>query len=335
MATYQKRGNKWRAIVRKKGHRPVSKTFDTKGSATRWAREQERSIDASVFVDPKKLQSITVGHLIDRFIDEFEPGCTKKGSLNILKTGLGRLHLSDLKPTDIVDHCKRRKARDKVSPATQAQDIGFLSEVLRTARAYWQIPYPGDPVADARLILNKQHLIGRPRERKRRPTDDELKRLRKHWEANLRQQIPMADIMDFAVASAWRLGEIRRVTWSDLESKHRTIIIRDRKDPREKIGNDQEVPVFPAMMKIIKRQTKGDDRIFPYNESSISTAFTRTCQKLKIVDLHFHDLRHEGTSMLFEAGYRIQEVALCTGHKDWKMLARYTQLKARDLHRAQ
>jgi site-specific recombinase XerD len=42
-------------------------------------------------------------------------------------------------------------------------------------------------------------------------------------------------------------------------------------------------------------------------------------------------LRHETASRLFEAGYQIPEVALVTGHKDWKMLRRYTNLKAEDL----
>jgi hypothetical protein len=43
---------------------------------------------------------------------------------------------------------------------------------------------------------------------------------------------------------------------------------------------------------------------------SAGTAFTRACQALKIEDLHFHDLCHEGTSPLFEAGFAIQQVAL-------------------------
>lgn len=333
MAYFEKRNDKWRAMVRKKGHRTLTKTFSTKGAAQTWARETERDIESTGFVDHSKLASITIKHLIDRFIIEFDPKRTKLGSLNILSKGLGHLHLTEINPTDIVTHCKHRRDNDMTAPATQAQDIGYLAEVLKTARAYWQIPFHGDPVGDARMILNKLNLIGRPRERKRRPSTKELTALRKHWKASPRQQIPMADIMDFAVASAWRLGEICRVTWADMDGKQKTIIIRDRKDPREKLGNDQEVPVFADMMAIIKRQPKGDIRIFPYNESSISTAFTRACKKLGIIDLHFHDLRHEGTSRLFEAKYTIEQVALCTGHKDWKMLARYTQLKASDLHK--
>ena len=44
------------------------------------------------------------------------------------------------------------------------------------------------------------------------------------------------------------------------------------------------------------------------------------------------DLRHEGTSRLFEAGFAIEQVALVTGHKDWKMLRRYTHLKRESLY---
>ena len=75
-----------------------------------------------------------------------------------------------------------------------------------------------------------------------------------------------------------------------------------------------------------------DDRIFPHNHKSAGTAFTRACAVLGIVDLHFHDLRHEGTSRLFEAELQIQQAALVTGHKDWKMLKRYTHIRPESLH---
>jgi len=52
-----------------------------------------------------------------------------------------------------------------------------------------------------------------------------------------------------------------------------------------------------------------------------------------IEDLRFHDLRHEATTRLFEKGLNIMEVASITGHKDLRMLRRYTHLKAEDLAR--
>jgi len=52
---------------------------------------------------------------------------------------------------------------------------------------------------------------------------------------------------------------------------------------------------------------------------------------LDIKDLHFHDLRHEATSRLFEAGYSIDQVQRFTLHDSWKTLSRYTHLKPEDI----
>ncbi len=48
---------------------------------------------------------------------------------------------------------------------------------------------------------------------------------------------------------------------------------------------------------------------------------------LGIENLRFHDLRHEATSRLFEAGYQIHEVAQFTLHDSWNELKRYANLK--------
>ena len=145
----------------------------------------------------------------------------------------------------------------------------------------------------------------------------------------------MARIVKFAIATAMRQSEICSIEWSDIDERKRTVLVRDRKDPRNKDGNDQRVPLvdlagYDAWALLAEqrafRPTKG--RVFPYNPRSIGTAFRRACQELEIEDLHFHDLRHEGTSRLFEAGLQIEQVALVTGHKDWKMLKRYTHLSA-------
>ncbi len=50
-----------------------------------------------------------------------------------------------------------------------------------------------------------------------------------------------------------------------------------------------------------------------------------------IKNLRLHDLRHEATTRFFELGLNIMEVSTITGHKDLKMLKRYTHLKAQDL----
>jgi integrase len=99
------------------------------------------------------------------------------------------------------------------------------------------------------------------------------------------------------------------------------------------MGNHQTVPLLEDAMAIVKRQSRDGDLIFPFKEGTFSSIFPRACKALGIDDLRFHDLRHEGASRLFEKGYQIHEVAMFTGHADWSMLKRYTQLKAATLRR--
>ena len=149
----------------------------------------------------------------------------------------------------------------------------------------------------------------------------------------------MGRIVRFAIASAMRQEEICRIRWSDVDVDNHMVLVRDRKDPREKDGNDQPVPLLSLtgfnalrLVRVQRRYRPGGDLIFPYNPRSVGTAFRRACKQLKIKNLHFHDLRHEATSRLFEAGLRIEQVALVTGHRDWKMLKRYTHLRPEHLH---
>jgi integrase len=86
-------------------------------------------------------------------------------------------------------------------------------------------------------------------------------------------------------------------------------------------------------MEIIQRQPHGGDLIFPCRRESVSVLFCTACSRCGIDDLTFHDLRHEATSRLFEASYTIEQVSLCTGHRDWNMLRRYTQIRPESLHR--
>jgi len=191
----------------------------------------------------------------------------------------------------------------------------------------------------ARIALARLGLVGQGNERDRRPTQDELDSLVAAFED---QKIPVGRVIRSAVATATRQDEISRIEWADFDPQKKMLLIRDRKDPRRKSGNIQRIPLLDVTgydaCAIIEEQrycVGGDrGRIFPYNGKSVGTAFRRQCCNLKIEDLHFHDLRHEGTSRLFEAGFSIEQVSLVTGHKDWKMLRRYTHLKPEALHNA-
>jgi len=137
----------------------------------------------------------------------------------------------------------------------------------------------------------------------------------------------MNDIMDFAIESARRQAEICRLRNADNDAKSRSGVVRDAKHPTDREGNHHRFKYTPEAWAIVNRQPANADFVFPYNPRSVGAAFTRACQVLGIIDLRFHDLRHEATSRLFERGYQIHEVAQFTLHDSWNELKRYTNLR--------
>jgi integrase len=277
-------------------------------------------------------------------------GRSKALALNKIEKLLGARRLIELKTPTLVAFCETRE-KEGAGPATILQDFSYIGTVLRHGGALLGAEHATaaalTAVDAARLTLRHSGRVAKSAERDRRPTDAELTRLIDHW-ATKPRAIPMIDLTLFAVATAMRLGEIVSICWEDLDTDARTIIIRSRKHPTKKATNHQKVPLpfGPCVIRdkvidpleIILHQpsaqaSQRQGRIFPHAAQSITTGFQRTTDELGIEDLHFHDLRHDGASRLFEAGWPIERVALVTGHRDWNMLRRYTQLRAEDFHR--
>ena len=60
-------------------------------------------------------------------------------------------------------------------------------------------------------------------------------------------------------------------------------------------------------------------------------AENRLCDDKFLIDLRFHDLRHEATSRLAILLPNVIELSRVTGHKELKMLNRYYQVSVEDL----
>lgn len=334
MASIIQVGETWRAQVRPAGHKSQTKTFRTKALAQQWARQLEADIDTGRVSRAPAKQTVTIGQLVDRYTDEVgsaKPfGRNKAAVLETIRKILGREIAAELTPDRVVDYIRNdRQIRD----VTAAIDLTYLKGVLKIAKALWREPVQPSVVDDAREILHYLGMLNRSNERDRRPTAAELAAVRAWCATHSDSLTP--DILDFIVASCFRPpSEITRLRWQDINHDDRTIVIHDRKDPRRKIGNHQIVPLLHGSYDIILRQPKTGEFIFPVNGKSWSSIFPRCCADLKIVDLRLYDLRHEAISRLVESRkYSIAEMMLVTGHKDPKQLMRYTQLRAKDLHR--
>ncbi len=338
MASIIQVGGKWRALIRRKGHPSYCQTFPTKSQAQAWARGIEADIDRGQTLAPKTVlgRVVLVSDLIDTYRKLREKSRPIDDTANehyMLKTlgrYLGELDAARLSPADLVAYAQARRDEDRAGAYTVNMDISKLGTVMRLAGVQLKITLP-DVVGQARPLLSHMHLIGGGGKRERRPEEDELMRLVEWLEVN-RGRV-YADAVRFAVMTAMRRGEIVRLRWDGLDLAKKLILITDRKDPRKKAGNDQWVPLMNGAWELVHEQPRGDDRIFPMHAQTLSKYFKEACDALSIPDLHFHDLRHEGISRLFEQGFDIPRVALVSGHKSWNHLRRYAQLRPEDLHR--
>lgn len=326
MAVVQKRGEKYRVLIRKKGHAPISKTFNLKAQAERWARETEVALDAGKFSVDKATVEDTVDEYIRRMRQIGKPVPKGKlGCINRMASAFKDKTLEQLTAPVLIDYVSGLP----FAPSTRQQYVIYFRTVLTAAKTLWKARPNLDEFEEAATFLRIHGLVAESELRDRRVTDEEVEGLVKAYPD---ARMPFHDILRFQVASCFRLGETCRLRWSDLDEEKKIILIRQRKHPKKK--RDEWAPLLDEAWEIVKRQPRrtGEDRIFPYRCDTISAAVNRAAERAKIEDIHTHDLRHEGISRRFEQGYDITEVQLMSGHKDMKMLQRYTHLRPADLH---
>lgn len=339
MASFTKLDSgKYRARVRVNGQYR-GETFATKTAAKRWAAQIEGQLHDSKAGIRRKAAGMTVGSLVSVYVEEVvdvpgaRMGRTKRNTLKMLEKRLANVRLESIDAG--LDQFITTRRKEGAGGVTIAADLSFLSTVLRWAAVVKHIAVDELAARRARSALTVRGLDTRSQQRERLPTEGELKAMYAYWGKMKRQKIPMERVVRFALASGMRQGEICRIKIEDIDWENKTVIIRDRKDPKHKHRNDQTVPLVGDSLALAQEQAGGRQRgrLFPYNSRSASTSFQLAAKELGFPDLRFHDLRHAATTSFFRMGLPIQLVALITGHKSWENLRRYTQLSAADVHK--
>ena len=312
-----------------------SQTFDRNASEPAWIIRVETEMSVPGAIEKANRSGVTVKEMIDRYLLEYEKlrplGKTKRATLKAIgETWLGKLEDREITSQKLVEYADRRMTDDGIQAQTVGNDLAHLGAVLSVARPAWG--YDIDPMAmpDARKVLRKMGAVTRSKERNRRPTLEELEKLFKYFgemRDRRKQEIDMVRVTAFALFSTRRQEEITRIKWNALDEQRQMVLITDMKNPGQKYGNDVWCHVPDEAWRIMMSMPKVAEDVFPYNSRSISASFTRACHFLEIDDLHFHDLRHDGVSRLFEMGWDIPKVASVSGHRDWNSMRRYTHLK--------
>jgi len=332
LASIRERNGKWYAEIRKRGYTPIRKTFLTKTAAKAWSLQTEAAMDNGSWVDIREQRSTLIGPLIERYIKEVHPvrpfGKSKMATVKLTARAFADTTVKDLTPALIMAYGQTR--REQVSRSTLQQELTYLAQVIDRAKTFWGVKIDDNPVRLTMREMSKLGLLGGSRKRDRRLVEGELEKLLEgagsHW---------IASMIRLAVSSGMRQSEIWALEWADIDFDGGTILIRDRKHPTEKEGNDQRIPLFEGAREALLRERNGteqDGRVFHVQRSaSISDRFALLCKQQGIENLTFHDLRHEAISRMFEAGLSIPQVALVSGHKTWGQLKRYTQLRPEDV----
>ena len=102
-----------------------------------------------------------------------------------------------------------------------------------------------------------------------------------------------------------------------------------------KNGHPRTIALSEAALAALAGVQRHEDeaRIFPMSANALRLAWERLKRRAGIEDLRFHDLRHEAISRLFEKGLNVPEVAVMSGHRDPRMLFRYTHPRPEDIAR--
>jgi len=308
MATIRRHYGKWQAQVRRANYPSQTKSFTLKKDAEEWARKIEIQIQQDdCGIQQKNFPSFK--EIILRYLEEVSK--KKKGYQveryhlqHILKNNWVNKSINLIKPNLIVNYRDERLITVKSS--TVLREFNIIQHIFSVAIREWGI-----------TIANPFDLIRKPNgnfKRERRLTDTEYTFLVK---GNYPQK-HLRNIIALAIETAMRRGEILNIRPEHI--KGQTLLI-----PETKNGNPRTIPLTKRALYILENT----ELPFPMSANAVRLAWERLKKKGNIKDLHFHDLRHEAISRFFEKGLSIPEVALISGHKDVRMLFRYTHLRQR------
>lgn len=365
MATLRKRGpSQWQVQVRRKGWPLQTKTFNTQAEAKTWATMIEREMDAGVFVSRNEAESTSFANALEMYAEQVT---SKKRSSDselsrikvLLRHPLALRSIASIRGADMAGYRDERLA-EGLAPATVRRELALISHVFTIARKEWRMESLSNPVE-----LIRQPSVDDARDRRILSANvwtlqnnelvcehlDELEMISRHSRST---ELPQ--IARFAVETSMRRSEISSLLHTNVDLKKRTALL-----PITKNGSSRGVPLSSRAVAIIENQPKLEDgRVFKSQPDTITKAFLDALGDARnayeggielhlkseglepdkiaeqiardpfLVDLRFHDLRHEATSRLAEI-FPLHELTKITGHQDTRMLMRYYHPRAEDL----
>ena len=321
MATIRQRNDRWQAIVKRQGYPVQSKTFALKKHAEKWARQQERLIDAGHWIDDEKDRQTTLEELLDRYAKEVSKD--KRGGRaesyrieSFKKLSLAKHTLSAITPQMVASW--RDSRLNEVSSGTALRELQLLGHVFSIAIREWGMHLPSNPVS----------LIRKPRSGKARD---------RVLTASERSALVLAcgqchnpwikPVVVFALETAARRGEILALLWRDVDLTRRTATLQ-----MTKTGHPRKIPLSTTCIAMLESLPRSlDGRVFPVSMEAVKQAYERAVARAGVVNFTFHDLRHDALTRLAKQGLSVLELRAISGHTTANMLQRYVSIDPGEL----
>lgn len=322
MASFRQHGNGWQGRIRRRGYPDITKTFETKADAEKWARALESEIDKGQFVNVSEAQRNTLGDLIGRYLADVTP--SMKGASEdttrlkaMMRRPIAQWSMANLSAARIAAY--RDERLKEVSGGTVIRELAYLSAIINHARREWGINVP-NPV---QMVRKPQS----PQARSRVLTDDEVAKLLQALEPAGRRNHWTKPIVQLALATAMRRGELLSLRWEHVDLNGRTAFLPDTKN-----GDSRNVPLSTAAVQVLAglpRHISG--LVFPVKAFTVDAAFKRGLRRANLVGIRFHDLRRTAITRMAEKLPNVIELAAVSGHKSLMVLKRYYRPTASEL----
>jgi integrase len=278
MASIGKRGDKWHVRICRKDHPTICKSFSLLRDAQTWAKNTELKLERG---EALGRETVLLSTLLQRYLTSVSP--LKKGHkqevsrINAwLKHPLASRDAASIKPVEIALYRDQQMKAGKANASIRIE-LSLLSAVYKCAKHEWGYALLSNPLAD----------IKRPppsRGRERRLDEGELDALLAATSGTT-----LSSLILLAVETAMRAGELLSLRWDNINVEKRTALLPDTKNGERRI-----VPLSSKALQILSTVERTGDSVFSISSSyTISNAFKRATQRVGIIGLRFHDLRHE------------------------------------------
>lgn len=327
MATFTKRGDYWRAQVRRTGHPTQDQTFDTKEQGVKWARDIESRMDRGVFFDNREAEQTTLHESLDRYYNEISslkshPAQELQRIKQWQRHPLAKRFLATLRGTDFAKYRDQRRAAGRAENTVRLE-LSLIGHLFVIARKEWGMESLINPVSNIRKPSGSKE-----RDRRLHPGEYELI----HSSLSRSENPYAAPAFDLAIETSLRQGMLHELCWEWVDFDKRVIHIPQKYRNIGNKGVPVAVPLSTKAVSVLRAMPRAiSGRILDCSANAIRVLWNRRLKELGIEGLHWHDLRHESLSRLFERGMNPMQVSACSGHKSMSQLRRYVHLNAVDL----